>query len=201
MKTTFFLAFLLATTAFAQKEATQDTTLNARFDGRVVTETRSNVFIVFLNGKGTRTDLLANQPIECGFVSIITNYNIDILRPEYCCKISAKTSDGKTVEKTRIGAKYGTEFNNVKKWDKKMFDMTFTNDSHPSHELPYWLPAKMNWPSIRKLPAPQELFKFDKPGTYEMEIELQFFAYPMHTSSTNAYLVKLPPVKVKVFKP
>lgn len=166
----------------------------------VVSETRSNVFVVFMGDHPVVPGVSADKPLRLGFRSATTNsYDILILRPEFGYKVSAVSSSGRLIETTRKGAKCGKKFDLIRGWDRNVLDMSRTRD-HPNSESPYWLVAHPEFPIGRELACPEELFKFDKPGKYTMSIELQFLSYPRSSRSTNAYLVRLPPVKLEVVK-
>lgn len=151
--------------------------------------------------EGTRVVLAkefdSSKPIYFDFFSTTNRpfvlYN---LRPEYGFRISAATETGEPVKPTHKGAKYGKNFDALKGYD---------DEAIPPQR---WktvagLPNSYHGYGAR-MPAPDELFNFKKPGKYTMTIEAACFPnryFPPHPRpKTNCYLVKFPPVKIQVVK-
>jgi hypothetical protein len=160
----------------------------------VVSTPKSNIVVVFKSDETGGRIFSAEKPIIFGFASLTnTGLSIFMLRPEYGYRIAAKNESGKTIEKTRLGARYGARFEEVKAPYKDALDMTRAVGYLAGE--PYWTIAAQDVPSLtRHFPAPQDLFKIDEPGVYNITVELQCLC------SDNLYLVRLPPVELKVLK-
>jgi len=160
----------------------------------------SNMAVVIqYPGENTRL-FQSDQPIRFGFESMTsTVYDVFLLRPEYGCRIGATSESGQAVKRTGNGKRYGANFDDIAGVSRDAFD-----DSRlPGYarNMPYLTIARQMTPlRERMIPAPQELFIFDKPGIYSLRLEFQSFYCELRSSSTNLYLVKFPPVELKVLK-
>jgi hypothetical protein len=144
----------------------------------------------------------SSEPIQYGFCSV-TNLGriVLILRPEYGLKISAYSQEGKRVEPTREGAKYGENFDALVAFEAKAIEK---RKARP----PYWYGA--GTPDViprlvRSIPAPDELFRFKEPGNYTINIELACFVSRSFPPNSNAnpsdyQLIKFPGVNIPVLK-
>lgn len=187
---------LIAKSGFAVDTNTVETNIFISFAGLARSETWSNISLVLFD----KTRDHPNGPsiddqINFGFITTTGMFSVYLMKPEYSCRISVVSESGKIVPRTRAGEKYGRSFDAVKKWDRGFLDMSGPN---AQRRRPYWTLAQPDFPSVKKLPALRELFNFENPGAYEVTIEMQVFSHAFRESSTNAYLVKLPPVKLKV---
>lgn len=152
--------------------------------------------------EGTRVVLAkefdSSKPIYFELISTTNRpFVLYILRPEYGFRISASTETGEQIQPTHKGAKYGKNFDALKGYDDEAIPPQRWKviASLPNSNSGYGMP----------MPAPDELFKFKKPGKYIMTIEAACFAsrdFPPRAGdkSTNYYLVKFPPVKLQVVK-
>ncbi len=117
------------------------------------------------------------------------------LDPAYGVKVKMFGPSGKEVKRTSLGRDYGT------KWDK-----LHSNKDTRLQSVQAWGSFEENKGQSSaggSLPAPQELFKMDEPGTYTMEVEIQLFRHPS-TRDTDAWsrnLLRFSPIKIKVEKP
>lgn len=192
------LLVIAAKAGFAGETNKADTNLFNLFAGLTISETQSNIALVLFDKTHDHPHGLAlDKPISFGFITATGVFNIYLMKPEYGCRISAVSESGKIVPRTRTGKKYGRAFDLVKKWDRNCLDKSGPN---ADRWRPYWTLARPGFPSVKKLPALHEFFNFEKPGRYEVTIEMQVFSHAFHSSSTNAYLVKLPPIKLQVVK-
>jgi hypothetical protein len=123
-----------------------------------------------------------------------------ILQPQYGFRFSMSSESGEVVMPSRKGAKYGSNFDNLKIFDADYIDTA-------GRRYPYWnVTARVDFPEVgKRIPPPDDLFDFKKPGKYIMTIEAACFAsryYPPHPGdqSTNYYLVKFPSVRLTVVK-
>lgn len=165
-------------------------------------KTNGGIFVFFRNEEGASTaEFGSDRPVRYGFISATNSYcNIFLLRPEYSCIISAKSEAGEPVEPTKLGAIYGIKYSEVKGYDKSKLDMSRRKgEFHPDHERPYVIGAAPHFSGLpRYLPAPEELFVFNKPGKYKMWVELQVFCSQPQSKSIN--LVKFQPVELSFIK-
>lgn len=167
----------------------------------VFSKSCSNLFVAYQSATRKADDFPADKPIEFGSGSE-TNYDYTVLmlRPEYGCRLFAKSEDGKEVQLTRTGKHYGEKFDAVKAYNKDLLDWTLVPGRY-NPKTPCRTIARHDIPYISRIfPAPQKLFNFEKPGKYTMWIELQYFARPDLPHSTNLYLVRFQPVKLTVIK-
>jgi hypothetical protein len=161
----------------------------------VISAPRSNIVVVFTSHEQGAAHFAADQPITFGFLAMTnTDNKVFMLSPEYGYRISATDENGQSVETTSTGRGYGRLFEDIKGvHDKSALDMTWILGYRRA--APYAAYATEVIPSLgRKLPAPQELFKFRKAGGYTVTVELQCLY------STNLYLVRFPPVKLQIIK-
>jgi hypothetical protein len=175
--------------------------------GSVVTETVSNLFVVFRHEepRAPTTVFLSDTPVRFGFSSTSNMYyDIFMLRPEYGYRVFAKSENGERLEATRLGARYGEKFGEIRGYDKDTLDFSRRRgDRHPDRERPYYVgKAAQGFSGLpRSLPAPEELFRFNKPGKYIMWIEMQVLCCPSGRGAAgDIYLVKFPPVGLQVIK-
>jgi len=175
--------------------------------GSVVTETVSNLYVVFRNEEPRVSTAVfpSDKLVRFGFSSA-TNMNFDIfmLRPEYGYKLFATSEDGERLKATRMGAHYGQKFGKVRGYDKDILDFSRRRaDRHPDRERPYYAGrAAQGFSGLpRSLPAPEELFRFGKPGKYVMWVEMQVLCCPSGRGAAgDIYLVKFPPVGLQMIK-
>jgi len=139
----------------------------------VLSAPQSNIMVVFKCSQADPRIFLSDQPIVFGFLSVTNrSFEVFMLSPEYGYRIGATNETGQKVEKTRMGRRYGFRFDEVKASYEDLLDMTPSLGNAGSR--PYWTRAFEDIPSLsRQLPAPQDLFKMDKPGVYEITLEVQ----------------------------
>ena len=83
----------------------------------------------------------------------------------YGTKIKMTDSDGKDVPKTIRGQRFGSKFDSLRLiTDSKVGNTDALGNPYPNGNPLF-------------LPKPEELFQMDKPGIYEMEIQMQMFRY------------------------
>lgn len=166
-----------------------------QISGEVRSDMRSNIVMVLCLTQPSARQV--DSPLCFGFVS--TNqmaYYVFPLKPEYGYRLSAVSSDGKPVQRTRRGADFGARFETLKKWDKSKL----APPPHRWQRGPFVMIASDRL-SPSNLPAPDELFRFEKPGDYIINVEVQVLSCPFGSNFTNAYPVRFPPVQVRVVKP
>ena len=164
-----------------------------------VSDTRSNICVVFFTAhpQGTST----GNPIRYGFVSATNiTHNLLLLRPEFGCRIIARSEDGKLVPRTKLGARYGQKFDALTHWvwDKKKLATKETGSGDP--QRPYWTLARHAFPAVLEFPSLDRLFHFPTPGRYTVTISFKIAAYSYGTRLSQASLVELPPVSFDALK-
>lgn len=176
----------------------------------IVSRTVSNIFVVFRNEQAvsgkTAIDhckFPSDKSIRFGFVSATNSGCMVFLpRPEFAFTISAKSSNGKWLEPTRLGKNYGEEASSLTNYAKDKLDMSRRpGDQHPDHERPYLVMAPTHFNLTRNLPPPENLFEINDKGTYEMWLQVQVFISPSEGGKlADIHLVNFPPVKLDVVK-
>jgi hypothetical protein len=171
-----------------------------------ISETRSNLLVIFLSksddvGHWAKV-FNANKHILFGFA--LTTNQVSLLfalRPEYGFRLSAATENGKPVELTSRGAKYGRNFDELTGYEKNAIDPSLGGGRSP-----HWfvIGPSSDRPMFGSLPSPDELFNLKEPGQYTMSIETACYLKGDYTlkidNPTNYCLVKFPPVKLTVIK-
>jgi len=168
----------------------------------VVSKTNGGIFVFFCNEEGRDSkEFGSDSPVRYGFMSANKTYpDIFLLRSEYSCMIFAKSETGESPKPTKLGASYGTKYREVTGYDKDKLDISLRKgDSHPDHERPYMIMVAPYFSGMpRSLPAPEDLFVFNKPGKYKLSIEMQVFC--SSSRSKSVYLVKFPAVELTIIK-
>jgi hypothetical protein len=169
----------------------------------IATEPRSNVcLILFLQDSD---QVLTNTPIipaetRLGYTfasASSTNFDVFCLEWQYACLLSARSSSGAEVSKTRRGRTWGTRFFEVKAFDRK------TLSREGGGRFPYLAVATPDTSTcFRWLPPLSELFDFDQPGRYTVKLVFQCFVkpWPPSSSAPAPWLVRFPPVTIHVEK-
>ena len=175
----------------------------------VLSEARNNIVIGFRNPeRGTPNHKTANSivfssdsPIFFGFGSLSkTPYDVLSFDKEYGYIISAKATNGKEIEKTFEGRKYGSRINDGIGWNQSQFDKSEGQGN--SKGSPYRNVAMISGINFsRHLPALDRLFKFKEPGEYLVSIQIQCLVGPYGAANpTNVNIVRLPSVTLHVNK-
>jgi hypothetical protein len=175
-------------------------TIPFELSGGVYSKPCSNIYSVFQSSIDDASYFPANKSIPFGFISA-TNYNYEvyILRSEYGYRILCKSEAGEQVKPTRLGARYGAKYDELKEYNNNALDWTVGNGNNANR--PFWAMVYHDQPSLTRIfPPPDQLFNFDKPGKYTLWIELQCFARPYLPYPSNLYIVRLPAAKLQVIK-
>jgi hypothetical protein len=200
MKNIMFLCLCLFPVAASLAQNLDREPSNAIFS-----ETRKSVFVGFWNGvPGTNKNVTfpVNRPVKYGFGSTEnSNYDVFALNDECGLIISAKSESGDEIQKTEAGSRIGRSFSEVYVPDKSNLDHT-KGRGNGGPNAPYLSIATANkFVMSRELPPFENLFKFDRSGSYTVQIQMQCFVGPYGKSTlTNVQLVRFPPVVLTVRK-
>jgi len=206
MKTSVLLLFLCM--EFVPGDLSSQTNTNL-FTNCVMSAPRSNLFVGFrsplvrgqLRYESGALVFPADAPLAFGFgTSLDKPLDVIALKKEFGYIISARSLEGFEVEKTSSGRDYGSRINECWRWAEEQFDTTKGQGS--LRGAPYLNVAKISTVNFsRRLPPPDDLFHFKKPGHYVLSIEVQCLVAPYGASNpTNAHVVRLPPVSLQVVK-
>lgn len=124
------------------------------------------------------------------------------LDPAYSTRINLTDSNGNEVSKTESGSRFGTKFDDYKRYSQGRpypFDISsesFTNNlgmggARPFSDYPVG-------PLVSLTPA--DLFNIKKPGTYTLKIQMQAFLIHRDSNTWNPQFIRFSPIKLKVVK-
>lgn len=207
------LTLCLILTVFVARSSSGQT--NSVSDGLpkncVISGVRSNVFVGFssplLNGQ-PRLDagipiFPSDAPIKFGFgTTQKAPLDVFVLNKQYGCSVYAKSSQGSLLEKTKEGERHGVKMNEVKRWDINLFNTQRAGKDLNQIQQVRPTVALISACSLSEsLPPPEALFNINKPGKYEVWVEIQCFVGPYgKAAATNVQLVRFPPVHLLVVK-
>lgn len=201
-----------------QKVPPPNNALNEEILGCVASKPAGNLMVAFVppyagtrppdqRGIGAAVMFPSDKAIPFGFASTSNIFEIFRLAPEYGYRISARSEDDTAVRLTKVGRRYGRRFDQVKGYDERALDWSGEYYAPDNRKVrfgsarPFRTLAAGSYPSFQTiLPPLDDLFKFDKPGRYIVQIEVQCFSRPFPPASTNMQIVRFPPVKLTVEK-
>jgi hypothetical protein len=121
---------------------------------------------------------------------------VELVRPldiAYGVKIKLTDASGADVPKTALGAKFGLKFDKLRSVsDSRVYPNIATG---PYKDNPFCSGGKF-------LPRPNELFNIEKPGVYNLEIQMQMFRQSgsLDAKERSKSLFVFPVVRMRIEK-
>src|SRR5439155_4826164 len=132
----------------------------------------------------------ADGPIYYGFLAL-TNASImiQILKPQYLCRLSLVDDVGREIKKTLAAGKFGARFDEAVTYS---LDILQRRDNG---KIVFDIPLMDSMMSF-KLPPPTELFKLNKSGNYKLKLEMQVAV--LDRNGRTGGIVRFGPIEVPI---
>jgi len=137
----------------------------------------------------------------CDTGHVTLSYPLD---PAYGVKVRMTGPDGKEVQKTSLGKRFGSKFDRLQSvMDTRLYPVEAWGAFRDNEELggAKTFPNYRVGNSVPEL-TPKDIFEMKNAGTYTLEIQMQMFRFsPNSTNAWNREVFRFSPVKIGVEKP
>lgn len=166
-------------------------------------ETNSGVYVA-ISGSSTNESIMFNDSLAWHPYCSKASNEVEFNYPDnsYAIKIALLDVFGKQVPKTKLGEGFGVKFDQLHSYqDIVQPPKMGYSSSHIGSILAQGSHNNSDPVSGPLLPAPNELFQIEEPGSYTLEIQMQMFLIHKNTNQWSRELIRFSPVKIKVIRP